>query len=158
MYERAARDMVDFRKNFPADPADREYLSRAVQNFGNYYAGQGKHEQVVEVVEAELAALNHEGAYSSLLHPATFIDSYVATGKKDQALQHLEAAREGLSNTLANRLGDEPENDYVYPLPADRYFFFFTPLNERLGWGQQNDKFRQLIAELDAEVRRIESL
>ncbi len=158
MYERAARDMVNFRQAFPADPADRDYLSRQVLNFGNYYAEQGRHEKVVNVVEEELAALNYDGAYASFIHPATFIESFIAAGKKQQALTQLRAARDGLSRTLNDRQLDKPEQDHIYPLPDERYYFFFTPLNEKLGWQQQNDKFRHLIEDLDSEIERIESM
>jgi hypothetical protein len=158
MYERAAMDMVNFRKRFPAEPADREYLSRQVQNFGSHYADQGSHVKVVEVVEQELAALNFEGAYTSFVHPATFIDSYVAIGKKGKALEHLKSARMGLAKTLADRKLVEPREDYVYPLPADRYFFLYTPLIERLGWKQTNDKFEALIERLAGEIERIEMM
>ena len=157
MYERAARDLVYFRETFPADPRDREYLSRQVLNFGTYYAEQGAHDQVVELVEAELTALDFDGAYNSLLHPATFIASYIAVGKKDLALSHMQAARDGLTSTLTERLRNRPEEDYNYPLPADRYAFFLTPVNEKLGFSQHNDKFRALIAALDAAIAELEA-
>lgn len=156
MYDRAARDMANFRKAFRADPADRIYLSNQVLNFGNYYAGQGLHEKVVDVVEAELSALDYDGAYASFIHPATFIASYDALGKKQQALAHLRAAHDGLSKTLKARQQEVPENDHIYPLPDERYYFFFTPLNEKLGWKQQNDKFQSLIEDLASAIDRIE--
>jgi hypothetical protein len=157
MHERAATDMVNFRKTFAADPADREYLSRQVLNFGNYYARQGEHEKVVGVVEAELAALNYGGAYASFIHPATFIESYIATGRMQQAIKHLQSAHDGLTETLKVRVSSPPDDDYNYPLPADRYSFFFTPVNEKLGWQQQNDKFLQLIDNIGASLKMIES-
>ena len=158
MYDRVARDMVNFRKNFPADPADRTYLSRQVLNFGNYYREQGLHQKVVDVVEDELAALNYDGAYASFIHPATFIESYAAVGKTEQALAHLKGAHEGLSRTLQARQRQAPEKDHNYPLPDDRYYFFFTPVNEKLGWRQQNDKFQSLIDELASAIARMESM
>jgi len=155
MHERVSIDMRNFRKSFPVIPRDREYLSRQVTNFANLYASENKHEKVVSEIEAELAVMNYQGAYSSFMLPATYIKSYVATGKKQEALNHLVLARDGLSKTLDSRKKQKPENDWVYPLPADIYYFFYTPLNEKLGWQQKNDKFEILIDKLNAAIHSI---
>ena len=156
MYDRVAREMVRFRERFPPDPADRTYLYHHVLNFGRMHAGAGEHDKTVAAVEAELAALDYSGAYDSLMLPSTFIESYRAQGKLDQALRHLRRARDGLAQTLEARLADPPEEDQYYLLPARRYAFFFSPVTEKLGWEQHNDKFRELIRRLEEAIASIE--
>ncbi|MCG8462595.1 MAG: hypothetical protein MI919_40440, partial [Holophagales bacterium] len=87
-----------------------------------------------------------------------FIEAYAAVGKTEQALAHLKGAYEGLSRTLEARQRQAPDKDHNYPLPDDRYYFFFTPVNEKLGWRQQNDKFQSLIDELASAITRMESM
>lgn len=157
MHERVAREMIRFREMFPPDPADRTYLSTQVLNFGRLYAGEAEHDKVVEAVEAELEALDYGGAYMSWLLPSVFIDSYAAEGKRQQALDHLRRARAGLTARLEKRLENPPENDQHYLLPARNYAFFFTPVTEKLGWEQENDKFRELVGRLDAAIVSIEA-
>ncbi len=157
LYDAVAEDVVNFRKTFGADPADREYLARQTRNLGNYYRDLGQHEKVVEAVEAELAVLDYKGAYSSFLLPATYVDSYTEVGKRSVALAHLRSAKDGLTKTLNYRESAQPADDYTYPLPSDNYAFLFTPLNSNLGWEQYNDKLRQLIEKIDTAVAEIQA-
>jgi len=158
MHDRVAREMIRFRETFPPDPADRSYLSTQVLNFGRLYANEGEHDKVVKTVEAELRALDYSGAYLSWMLPSVFIDSYVAAGRREQALEHLRRARAGLTATLEARHGNPPATDQHYLLPARNYAFFFTPVTEKLGWEQHNDKFRELIGRLDDAIASIEGL
>lgn len=157
MFEQAASDMERFRERFPAVPEDRGYLGGQVRNFGMLYRDSGEHEKVVQVVEAELAALNNDGAYDSFIYPAFFIDSYTSVGKRGVALSHLKKARDGLSETLRTRERNPPEEDYAYPLPSDNYAFLYSPATDRLGWSQENRAFRKLIAALSESIASIES-
>ncbi len=153
MYEQVLKDMESFRKRFPPVPVDREYLFSQVRNIGGMYTKQERHEDVVEAITTELDALDYTGAYKSFELPGAFMSSYVAIGKKKLAMEQLKNAIAGLGKTLAQRCANPPDEDYNYPLPSERFHYFYPPAVQSIGWKQQNDQLQALIAKLELTVK-----
>lgn len=102
------------RARLSVSQSDPWHLMPAVSTLARYHAGRGEHAVVVRLVMDEIGGLPVDGVYFSHLLPGTFLESFTAEGKRDEAIAHLERVRDALAS------GERSERNEAPPVSAHR--------------------------------------
>lgn len=83
--EQTERDIPAFRAKFPVVPEDLTYSSMMVSNQAGRYAAAGNHVKVVELILEDVKGLPLDVPMRSLMLPGSFIQSFVAVNRAEEA-------------------------------------------------------------------------
>lgn len=138
----------EYRDKYKPMPEDRSGIIGQVWNVAERYRKMGNHEKVVALVNAELASLDYNGAYSSFQLPGIFFDSYRETGKIQEAIKLINDAIAGLKKTVEARKRKTPEKEFRYVTHSAPVRNMETIMTEKLSYTQMTEKFEELIKSL----------
>lgn len=138
----------EYQAKYKPIPEDRAGMIGQVWNIAERYRKMGNHEKVVELVNAEIATLDYNGAYSSFQLPGIFFMSYKEAGRIDEAIKMISEAKAGLNKTLEARKSKTPEKDFAYVVHSAPVRGMDTVMTEKLSYQQMTEKFEGLINSL----------
>lgn len=140
--------ITEYRAKFKPTPEDRSGMIGQVWNIAERYRKMGNHEKVVELVNAEIASLDYNGAYSSFQLPGIFFMSYKESGRMDDAIKMISETIAGLKKTVEARKSKTPEKDFAYVVHSAPVRGMDTVMTEKLSYQQMTEKFEALIESL----------
>lgn len=98
----------DYWQKFTPDPADIWHADLQITNLANKYMREGNHAKVVAIIVKEIERLPRNAPYRSFRLPVLFMGSFVAEGKREQAVQLIRDIRADMQRQLNALSADHP--------------------------------------------------
>ncbi len=152
LFDETEKMIEDYRKKFRPIPEDISGAYFGLASLAFVYSKDGKHQKIVDLVKKEIEYLDYSAPYSGFTGPSSNMKSFEAVGQKEQAIQMLKTAIQGLSAALEKRKANVPEKDIKYAEHSDPVYNMLTVMTEKLGYSQMNKKFERMIERLQKAV------
>lgn len=115
----------DYWKKFPPEPEDIWHTDWQIKNLATRYAKDGDHQKVVDIISKEVKRLPTNAPYRSHRLPATFMASFKAIGKEDEAKAMLRKSVVAMRQGLADLIAAQPSGISIFastPLVPGTYY------------------------------------
>jgi hypothetical protein len=98
VYDGVEEAIREARGRLPAVATDPWPFHASVSTLARHYADRGDHEAVVRVVMEELSTIPVDGVFFSHTLPGEFISSFEQTGRRADAIAHMQRVRDALAH------------------------------------------------------------
>ncbi len=157
-YEKIEGMVEDYWRKFPPITEDIWHTDWQIKNLATKYKKDGDHQKVVDIITKEVNRLPTNAPYRSLRLPATFLNSFIAAGKEDEARAMLRKSVVAMRQGLADLIAAQDKNIRIFPatpLVPGTYFRMeeglrgaaFTPNYPAVGLRAR--QYLRLIAEIE---------